>query len=288
MITHEDARLFLHDYARFVRRAISFVGTAIRKSRLSFILIAGMAAAASVWYWYRQVPYYETDMSCGYNNERLSRKTYGEKLQKLNLLAQSGSAQELARLLTIPPEEASKILRIDAKNMVGSPLYEDITGNYQAFYIVVRAKDRSVFPLLEPALPNYLGDGPYQSQVGRIELKRLDQKIAYLDRDIAKTDSIIDAYTVFLRNGRSGGDSTTGFRDITALLSHKEELEDKRASLEQRKAFESGPGVSVVHGFAPADHPVKGDKKKMLIGIVLGLLAATGWAVCNATWRRND
>lgn len=288
MITHEDARLFLQDYARFVRRAISFVAAAIRKSWWSFLLIAIIAAAGSIWYWYRQVPYYESDMSCGYNNERLSRKAYGEKLQKLNLLAQSGSAQELARLLPISPEEASKILRIDAKNMVGSPLYEDITGNYQSFYIVVRAKDKSVFPLLESALPNYLGDGPYQSQVGRIELKRLDQKIAYLDRDIAKTDSIIDAYNVFLRNGRSGTDSSTGFRDITALLAHKEELEDKHASLEQRKAFESGPGVSVIHGFAPADRPVKGDKKKMIIGIILGLVAATGWAAGNVTWRRND
>lgn len=284
MITKADAQLFLADYSAFLGSSLRYFFASIQKHIFSFLLIVALATAGSFYWWYHKTPYYETNMVCSYNNDRLGRKSYGEILQKLNLLAQSKSYNELAKLLALPVKQTKTLISLDVTNMAGSPLYEDITGTNQPFYITVRATEKDIFTPLQPALISYLSNNTYLKDIGNIEVAKLNAKAGYARQNLIRVDSVIDAYTVFLRH-TSVADTLGGFSNIQALFKYKDDLEEKVTSLQQRIALQAGPSVMVMHGFTPPDSPTKGDKKTIWIGVLMGLVVASGWAVFRNTMR---
>jgi len=279
MIDKKDAGSFFEDYLGLLSECIRYISGLLRKYIVSVLVITSLCTAAGVAYWYSTKPYYEANMVCGYNNARLSRKNYGEMFQKLDVLAKSGSYNALSQLLKLPPEQASKLTGFDARNMLGSPLSEDITGNYQSLYFTVRATDRTVFAPLQPALIEYLSNGPYQRDVGIIEIAKLTRRIQGLQHEMDIADSAIAAYTVSVRNGGRADSSVTA--GIAVLLAGRDQLLEKQVALEQKKALEESESVMVIHGFTPGDTPSRGSKKNIFGALVIGLFLGC----CQALWR---
>ena len=279
MIDKNDTRSFLDDYMHALKRVVSFFATRIRQNLFSFLLIIVLATAAGAAYWYTRTPYYESELVCIANNDRFERKTYGEMVQKLNLLATSSSRNELARILKLSPGQTSAIIAVEAKNRAGSPLYEDITGDYQPMYITLKATDNRVFAPFQDALVNYMSQSPYLNDYGAVQIASINHRISLIEGDIRKVDSIIDAYTVAIRAGLVFRDTVTNKSDVTDILNHKSQLEDNITHFERRKVHESGKSVTVMHGYAPPDKPSKGSKKVIIGFAMIGVLVALGWVV---------
>lgn len=279
MTDRRYARFFLEEYTDVLKQSAAFFAFRLRKYLLSFTLIILLASAAGVAYWYNKTPIYESSLVCGYNNERFSRKNFGEIVQKLDLLAQTRSKNELAALLHLSPEQAAKIVSIEAKNRSGSLLHEDITGDYQPLYFTLKATDRAVFAPFQASLVAYVSNMSYLQEIGAIQIARLTRKIDFLKGDLAKVDSLIDAYTVAVRNSAVLDDTVASRFGITAILNYKDQLEEKLTSLEQQKSLESGASLIVMHGFAPTDRPTRGSKKPILAFAIIGFMAATCWIV---------
>jgi hypothetical protein len=195
------------------------------------------------------------------------------------VLARSKSYRALAELLHLPVAQTSKLIGFEAKNMMGSPLQEDVTGNYQSLYFTVKASDRNVFAPLQPALINYLSYGPYQRDIGVMEVTKISQKMQGMQREIAETDSIIAAFTTSLKNGRES--DSLAFKNITELLTYRDQLQDKLANLGQKKALEESVSVMVIHGFTPGDAPARGSRKVIYGAFIIGLFIGC----CQALWR---
>jgi hypothetical protein len=279
MTDQRDNRSFLDEYVGVLNKSRVFFAERFRKNIPGILLIIFCFTAAGAGYWYSRTPYFESDLVCGYNNERFSRKTFGEMTQKLNLLAQSHSRNELALLLGLSPEQTGKIIAIDGRNRVGSFLHEDITGDYQPLYFTLKATDRTVFIPFQNALVNYLSSTPYQKDIGAVQIAKIVEKIGFVQKDIGQVDSIIAAYTGAIRSGLDFRDTVAGHSDIIDMLRYKDELEEKLTHLQQRKALESGASVIVMHGFNPADNPVRGSKKIILGCALIGVMVAMCWAV---------
>lgn len=276
--TH-DTRSIMQDYTALLAGCVQYMGSLIRKYIVSVLLITLVGGAIGFACWYSVPPYYEATMVCGYNNARFTRKNYGEMIEKLDKLAAAHAYRGLAEALQLPVSQTSLLKRFEAKNMAGSPLQEDITGNYQSMYFTVKATDRSVYTVLQPALLHYLSDGPYQREVGKIEVAKLDNRIRSMEQGIQEADSIVQAYTYSLRTG--GRADSAVFSGLTILLSYKDALEEKRVSLQQKKALELSPSVMVLHGFTPADHPARGSKRIILAALAGGLFLG----LVQALWR---
>ena len=279
MIEQRDNPFILDDYTTVLSKSWAFFAGKIRKNFLGILLIILCFSAAGFAYWYSKPPYFESDLVCGYNNERFSRKTFGEMTQKLNLLAQTRSRNELASLLGLSPEQTGKILAIEARNRVGSPLHEDITGDYQPIYFTLKATDRAVFIPFQNALVNYLSNTPYQKDIGAVQIAKITEKIGFLQRDIGQLDSIIAAYTSAIRSGSDFSDTVANRSGLLDILHYKDELEEKLTHLQQRKALESGSSVIVMHGLSPADNPVRGSRKLILGCALIGCMVAMCWAL---------
>lgn len=279
MIDKKDTRSFFDDYGRFLTECARYLSGLLRKYFVSVCVITLLFTGAGIAYWYSTKPCYETNMVCGYNNARLSRKNYGEMFAKLDELAKSRSYNELSKLLQLPVAQTATLTGFEAKNMLGSLLQEDITGVYQSMYFTVRTTDRNVFEPLQPALVSYLSNGPYQHEIGLIEIAKINRIIAGQQQEIAQADSIIAAYTASVKN--SGRGDSTGFENIAGLLAYKDKLQEKLAGMEQKKALEESVSVLVIHGFTPADKPVRGNKKIILAALLAGLFIGC----CQALWR---
>ena len=279
MIDNNDARSFFNDYGRTMNEAISFFAGAIRRHLLAIILITLFATGAGAYWWYSRPAHFESELVCGYNNERFGRKTFGEMVRKLDILAQSGSSAELGRVLGLSPNVTSRILSFDARNRSGSALHEDVTPDHQDIYIRVKATDRSVFPPLQEALVRFLSGSPHQKQIGAVQLAKINRQIVFAEADLRKVDSAIDAYVVAIRAGLVFRDTVSKSSDLTDILNYKRELVEQLSSLEWRRTMESVPSIVVIHGFAPPDRPTRGSKKIIAGAAMLGLMAALGWAM---------
>src|SRR5215217_7388980 len=201
MINKRDAAFFLDDYVGFLKKSIAYLAERIRMSLIPCVIIVLIATGAGFAWWYYQPPYFQSDLVCGYNNERISRKTYGEIAYKLDMLARSGSYQELSHVLGIPVEQAGNVISLEARNMSGSPLHEDVTNTYQSMYFTLKARSKDVFAPFQQGLIRYLNSSAYLKEIGDIQLVKNLKKVQYLNEDLRMTDSIIAVYTSVVKNG---------------------------------------------------------------------------------------
>lgn len=283
MTNKRDAAFFLDDYAGFLKKSIAFLSGRIRQALIPCLFIVLIATAAGFAWWYYQPPYFQSDLVCGYNNERISRKTYGEMINKLDLLARSGSYQELSRTLGIPADQAGSVISITASNMAGSPLQEDITNSYQAMYFTLKARSRDVFAPFQQSLIRYLNNSAYSKEIGGLLLAKNLEKIRYLNQDLRMTDSMLAAYTAALNNGHISSSDTTQKTGITPIFNYREQLEDKITNLAFRIGLDTAVTVTALHGFMPADKPARESKKVILAAMIAGLFVA----FCYALLRKN-
>ena len=244
-----EARNFIKDFIAFIRRSLLFIWNALARNAVLAIIVFLLVLAAGYFYQSKVPAYYQSEMVCVYNH--LHKKTYGEMVQRLDLLVQSRSFDQVASILQLSPEEASSIVGFEAKNVVGSALYEDFSGERTPMYFTLKTKNRSIFPKVQEALVNYLNNTPYQLKRTAFEKLKATKKIDFLRASIQQIDSVIHGYNALLERS----DSAKGFSNIAALFSYKDQLEDKL--LENRKSLELSESVEVIYGFAPSDNPVK-------------------------------
>ena len=267
-IDNKDISGFATGFLGFIRHCIHFIISSIRKNILAAIIIFVLILGAGLYYNYMhsQKQYYQSNMVLMHNG--LRRKAIGEILQKINQLVQTKSYDALAAALQLTTLQAEQIINIDAKNIEGAPLAEDVgPGVLQPIYIDVKLKDRGLFTPLQAAIIKYLNANTYQDKRNWFETTRANGKIAFLKHDIRQLDSLISAYPQIILRSRAVTD--TGKNNMADLISYKNKLEDRLLTEEESKNFMVT--VELLHGFLPAEKP-KTDGKSilMLIGLALG------------------
>jgi hypothetical protein len=276
MIDKSDVTGFLSSFLRFVKGIIAYTLSAVRQHMALAVITLVLVLGAGFYFWRAQKSYYEAEMVCTYSN--MTKKAYGEMVHNLDLLLQNKSYHALASTLNIPEEQATSIISIEAKNIAGSPLYEDVTTDASPMYFTVKATDRNVFSPLQDALVYYMNHGsPFRQVRDKMELESISNKRNFLHKDMAMVDSIVISYSKFLKRTKSVTDTAAGFSNVATLFTYKNTLEDKDLQQEWR-AKELQQAVHVEHGFLTPDNPVSNKKSLLLNVIICALLLPT--AIC--------
>lgn len=273
MIDKNDVTGFLSSFLRFIKGIFAYTLAAVRQNMAIAILALVLVLAAAFYFWKSQKSYYEAEMVCTYSN--MTKKAYGEMVHNLDLLIQNKSYHALASTLNIPEDQAASIISIEAKNIAGSPLYEDVTTDGSPMYFTVKATDRNVFVPLQEALVYYMNHGsPFRQVRDKMELESISNKRNFLQKDMAMVDSIVISYSKFLKRTKSVTDTAAGFSNIASLFTYKNSLEDKDLQQEWR-AKELAQAVHVEHGFLTPDNPVNNRKSLLWTIILCSLLLPT-------------
>ena len=283
MIDEKDVGGFLSALISVIKRAFFYILASLKRYYLIAALVfIGIVAGGHFFLKTTGYNYYESGMACEFNS--MSNKTYGEMLQNLEILVKTHSFASLSQTLQIPLPDAQKILNIDAVNMSGSPLNEDITADKFPFYIKVKATDRAVFFVLQPALMNYLNTAsPYRQKTNDFESASTLNKINFLKKDLSLADTIIEGYGKYLSSGRSLiiSDTSAKNSNISALFRYKDQQENKLLQLEWRiKELAQGHAVEVLHGFLPPDTPSESTSGFMKWLLIAGICISIFIVVC--------
>lgn len=271
MIDSKDISSFVRDFLAFIGKSLSFTLSAVKAHFVSALIILLVIAGTGFYKWKSTAPYFESEMACTFNY--LHQKTYGEMIQKLNVLAGTQSYPELAKVLQISESDAAKIISLEPKNVSGSPLYEDITTKHMPVYINVKAREQQVFYKLQPALMAYMNNIPYRNVREHAEISRIERKIAFIKKDLAMLDSSL-AVLPASYNKKFLTDSAGS---VTDLYIFKDKLEDRL--LYEEKLLAQTQSIELLHGFMPPSKPVKAGSNLLMLTTVVAVAVAVLWAI---------
>lgn len=266
MVDGKDVTDFLSAFTGVVSRLFRYIIVTIRQYLLAAIALFLLILSAGSFLWYNSPASYESEMVCEFN--KLSKKTYGEMVQKLDALARSHSYDALAVSLQIPVSVARDILSIDGRNSEGSLLAEDATAVQGPMYFKVSATSGGVFNTMQEALLNYLNNGsPLSIRIGEMEMEKLNTHLDLVKKDLVQVDSILSESRALLTRQGSTPDTSLKISVIPALLAYKKQLEGEFLASDRAKK-DINPTVKLVYGFAQP-HPAISTRHKILMRTLL-------------------
>ncbi len=270
-IERKDVKETLSEILLYFKLLFTFCIGSIRRFLLLFLfLFLGMASGSYYFNEGKKSSYYSAKMVCTYNY--LHKKVYGEMLERANYLAATHSFPTLAEEFELPVSTVEKIISIQATNIVGSPLHEDITEDKLPFYITVNVNDKAIYPHIQEAILNYLNNSiPYHNKRRELEEDRLKNNIKFYNATLDQVDRLINNYTDNVNRLESKNDSLTVLTEINSLFYQKQDLNTKLLS--DQKMLEMQMAVELLYGFAPTTYPnvQTGISTSKLILISLGI-----------------
>jgi hypothetical protein len=267
MIDGKDVVVFLSGFATFIKQVVLYLLFSIRYRFILFITTFIVILGVGVLRWYHQPVYYESEMACSFDGE--TKKFYGDMLQRLDVLATTHSYQTLGRLLSIPDDQAERIINITGKNMAGSLLYEDITraAENEPFYIDAKVSDTGVLSALQPALIHYLNyNSPSLALARKGDLQDIQTRVDSVNGNIAAIDTAVQAQNKIKMNAAD-------ISRFVAMVRYRDSLQLLVLEL-NRHARVLQSSVSVLHGFMPSQYPADERNKNLGLAAVAAMLIA--------------
>jgi len=136
-------------------------------------------------------------------NNELTKKAFAEMTQQLNNLIGGNSKAKLASVLNTSPQIASNILYVDSKTMNDEPLEGDTSTKLrQPFKIVAGLKDYTQSDTIQSLILSQLNNSPYLKLLREQQTKLYTDRLAYIDGELSKLDSLKTEYNRFIASSK--------------------------------------------------------------------------------------
>jgi hypothetical protein len=199
-----------------------------RKILLSIGLILGLFFG--YFYYYQRSSNFELSMIL--ESSSLTKGTAAEIVKNLNGLITSQSYVRLARDLGISEMQARKISNVSTLTMDNEPLESDTTTRlHSPFKLVAYVSRASISDTLQQALVHYLNNKSNIRRISDEQVKIGKEKLSFIDRELAKLDSLKSEYNRFLASSKisttfysNAFDPAEIYKQSSALMKDKEEV----------------------------------------------------------------
>jgi hypothetical protein len=180
-------------------KGLSLIGFCFRKYKY-FITLAFVSGMALGYGYYGLKPsHYKASMIVQFN--KLNKRTYSEMIDQLNHLLATVPTARLARELQVSESVAGKLQSVTALTMDDHALSVDTSTRVdQPFKIVAGVRDDFdlVLDTLSTGILNYLNYSPYLNRLNEEGRKANQVKLAVIDADLAKLDTLKSEYNRFI------------------------------------------------------------------------------------------
>lgn len=260
-------------YLQVKTGTISFVNWKWKHVKKNIVILILFAIAIASWqyfYYKHQQALYVSKAAFVY--KELHKKTYGEMVDQLTTWIQEGNNTAVATALSILPEQAQNIKAIEALNMHGSKLSEDITSEKSPFYIVVKVANKKGFDSLAYKIEPYLNSNPLYITQKNVRKYTLTSEIKTLQHEYQLLDDVKHA---LLNNQLQIAASKNDALPIAELF--QQSIEISKAITEKQAALQSEKAVEILHNFNWSAQPQKKSimavtKKGIAIYIIVSLI----------------
>lgn len=273
MITAKDAKDFFSSFSSFLSNIFLYILIALKRHWIVASCIFLSVVCLGSYFLLSAKPYYKSTMTCHFTS--MSKKIYGDMLRQVDDLAQSRSYNALAATLHISLQDASTIRSIVGTNIAGTPLYDDFSADAGPIYITLQSTSKNTFPIAQQALLEYLNSGSaFRAHRNIMEKEQSGRRIQYFTNDISLLDSLITAYTVYIRRAGAMRDSSIASLNIPQLIDLKKSMEDNILQAKW-KLEELDQPIEAIYSFVPPDKPFNSNNKRSWAIILLSGLVAS-------------
>ena len=268
-ITINDIKVYAKNLKSFYLTLLLFFINSQKK--YWYILLAGILIGCGIGYnkFKNTRSYFEGKAS--YTFSTFNKKMFGEMIDKLRALSASGSYKTLSEKLNISEADTRKIIDIEAVNIAGSPLSEDITESKQPFYIRIKLSDRQIADTLVSCVENYLNNNPQVKSQMANNLIKMKERLLFINTQIQKLDSLKSTYQFYLAHQNVNSGSIINTFNPVDLFTQSEKLATTKTDLEW--GVINYKVIKILDPFVISDNPVSPSLKGFLIKYTLmGLL----------------
>ena len=180
---------------------LSFTVFTIKKHK--WLLIGGFLLGAGIgtYYFYSRKSSYKATMIVQFN--KLTKQTYAEILDHLNLLTKPYAGNKLATELNISESQAKNISSFESTTMNNVLLKKDSSTKInQPFKIIVSLHNNTNTDSLQNAILNFINNRPYLKSIASIERKNYQERLEFINRELKKIDTLKTEFNKSIGNSR--------------------------------------------------------------------------------------
>lgn len=258
-----------------------FVIASIRRRKFIFIISCLLGIAAGYFYSGMKARYYETEMIVQQNS--LTRRVYYEIINNLDNLLKTRSYNDLSEELKMGIPSLKKIISIEALSITDETLSEDTSSRLGLpFKIHVKVKDNDVLSELQTSLINYLNQNPYVKRKREGQTAIFEQKLEFIDMELAKLDSLKGTYNRTLSAMRNPTTFYNNALNPAELYEHSLNLANQKESIKNWLNTET-VGILIIDDFKNPENPRAVSRIfYMIAGLLAGLLLGVFLVVMSA------
>jgi len=274
-ISYSGVKGVIAQLLRFFIRIIDFLFAILFRNK--FLILGGLLMGMILGYLYHSTNQRSYKISMIVEFTELNKKAFAEILGQLNMLVKTNSTKELAQELHINEPMAKNIGFIDSRNMYDEPLSKDTsTKTGQTFKIIVDVNDNLIADTLQSVFENYLNKNPYLHRLKESQKIIHEQKLAFIDSELAKLDSLKLEYNKFLASSKVSSTIYNNAFNPAEIYVQSNNLANQKEVILRWLQLNS-TAVSVVDGFKSTANPQSASLLKVLIlfgisGAFLGFL----------------
>jgi hypothetical protein len=257
-------------FLRFIFSIADLVVGVIKKYKLFLLagLIAGMIGG---FFYYKSKPaYFEVSMIA--ESSALRLKPIQEMIRSLNELIGSQSHRTLAAELGISEQQARQISYIELTGLQKDALDNDTSTKFnQPFKISAQIHNTDLTDTFQKAIVNYLDNKPLIKKNRDTQVRFYIEKLAFLDNQLAKMDTLETTYNHFLAASKITSNYFSNDADASNFYKQALLLMDEKGMTLNWLSLNSKP-IQVIDEFKSPSLPQSYSRSKSLaIGALIGI-----------------
>ena len=200
--------------------------------RAKYLVLVGFLTGLAVGLasYYSQSLHYDISMVAECSS--LRKKVVAELVGSLNDLIKSQSYGKLANEFGIPEQQVRNISYIEATDLNNGPLANDTSSKFnEPFKISARINDPALTDSFQIGIVRYLNNKPLLKTVKEEQVKFYQEKLAFINEELAKLDTLKTAYNHFLASSKSTATIYSNVFDPSEIYVHSDDLINEKGTI---------------------------------------------------------
>lgn len=254
-------------YHSFIKYCSRFLHS-IKKHSLLFIFSLLLGLSPFIFLYVISEKRYKATFTVVY--DELVRKIYGDRLLKLNLLIKQHQYSKISDLLKVSKQDASSLVDLEGKNILGEELSKDMNADKIPFTIKLIVTDSAVIPRLQNGIVEFLDEGnEYLSTRKNLKISEINDELQFINNQLELMDSLKRRHYNESINIKKE-DKGTVVNAQGSLFDFSYELYKKKEELVKKQKMPEG--IQVIDDAFVSDRANKPFLLYLALGILSGLI----------------
>jgi hypothetical protein len=181
--TNQTNNMNNHGLYTAIIRLLSNAIMTIKNKMGLYVICLLLGIAPFVGYYFSKSNTYEATFTLAY--DELVRKIYGDRLEKLNTIVQSGEYNKVSAMLGVDKKAAQSLNKVEGYNILGEDLSKDMNTDRLPFVVSITINDTTNTLALQTGIVSFLETGNnFMAERSKIKKLETKEEISFIDQQL--------------------------------------------------------------------------------------------------------